>query len=668
MWDNISLSKAIKKSFFWHVTIVLALYAQAAISQTAIPPEAPEEKNVGELDSIIAAAPVIQRLENSLGAPSPDYASIAEEAQRQLKQFYTQATVQPNFNEKRIQSERYLTPNLSLDANARRLLVQARLQTKARPQFLRESPYLFRLHSILAGAYAGQNRPLKSINEYTMAWRYAKIEPPTIEEKTRLKQLQKKMLMPLASDANKAINPKTPDNKAITKQREERYHWMQHVFADPQRIKQEEDPSLQEAAYLFRKVYLNNQSNETTENKQKLENIRKTAYPRYVKKRRERQSKTAWQMALQIRRLELQNKELYRHRKRNFYKTGQGHQNLQEVQSLPTDFSGFRALVEFASKIDPFQKEFARHLADEYRRINNVVAAIHYTRLLIALAEETSQINKNTKPKLAKDLNPYIVRLAGLYQQQGNYIQAADAYEYLLLQESTSKQKQRTRKQLANLHYQHTGKLEQAKELWESYLKQRPKNNKEIDNKNNNDSNNTAIMDAKWERHFEDYNIHKKLATIARRHLDTIKEKASLQKSLASYRQLQKYLKEEENKLQKIEHKKLDLQRKLLNTVSKEKERDYHYLKNMQIKPQKEKIKTFTSHLQKLNFPALLERQALLAQRTKHLKLAKQYYREILEIGSGPQIDRARSNLQTITQNKKEGITPSLIMPPDFER
>ena len=686
----------------------ITLYAQTDTGASAIQPL--------PFTPLLQDGAAIKNLEAALGAQNPNYSSIETRARELLQKYYRQL---PVLKDKRIQRERNMRPTryLKLDANARRLISQARKQSPAAPNFIGEVPYLFRLHNILAQSYASQKQSLKAVNAYAMAWRYAAIAPPSLAENARLAEIQKNVTQNFLSqmqttDEANAPNANTNDtlNAAPLQSddpREKRYAWMRRIFANSDRLAQEDDRQLQRAAREFQSEYENyqklkqayytarpqvdvaelqqlrqRQANPTPaaarqkrddlqrqwqQSRQKLERIRQNEYQRYLQQRRQRHSAAAYQMALQVRRLELENLELLQRRKR-----WQGKKNLQERQDLPNDFSGFRALLQFAHKIDPFQAEYARLLSDEFRRVGDTVAAIYYTRLFLALAQAQEQTPPNTNQSATMAtpsgvntpdtaIARYTLRLAGLYQKQGNHIQAADAYEFLLQQPLNAAQQQQARKQLADVHYAHTGKLARAVQLYQAYLAQRSENASPTPSK----------LSGENMRHIENYTIHKKLAAIARRRLQTATEKEHLQQASAAYRLLQNAQQQAHDELQELEERELRLKRELMGNTDSKRERDYYFVKNMQIAPKKDEIANLAAHIRNLNFNAIiLERLAWLAQREQRWQQAETYYREIVRNGTGSQIDRARANLKAIALSQQDGILRSAAQrrAPDFER
>ena len=324
---------------------------------------------------------LIRNLEGELAQSSPDYAQIEKQARTALERYYSQLTQGKSIAyERQNQSKDYS----KLSKNALRLLSQLGDKSIGRSYFLGEKADLFRLHVILAKSYAGRENPTKALSEYAMAFRYANIEPPSLEEQRILQKLRAELDLQddkkaaAASEEGNAVNDAAKDilsqeesqaqiqNKITDTQKEESYLWMKKSFGNPERFAfaKTENPQSQSEARRFAAEFRRHQKlkkeykkakglaaltrvkeargenielslsnareqrealkEQLEQSKASLENIRRGAYKSYVEKRREFYGDAAYQMALAVKRLDQAKHAFTTLSKGSSYLRGQG--------------------------------------------------------------------------------------------------------------------------------------------------------------------------------------------------------------------------------------------------------------------------------------------------------------------------------------------------------
>ena len=284
------------------------------------------------IPSEILRLPKIQGLERRVkeeGANGSSCPSIIQEAEEELKRYYSQFT-----DQKRIQDEREHGPQdyREFDQNTVRLIDAARRGQHLRSYFLRESPYLFRLHVVIGRCHSSLGKSTHAVSHYTTAFRYASWE------------------LPLAKD------PK--------QEKENIYLAMNRVFANPERIKEEEVSQIRRDASRFQKELdqyfaLKKEYSQAVREidvqeakaargkkatvaraiqerdllKQKfesqtkiLENIRNTSYRSYLKRRNQFHADTAYRTARDVKKLELKNQIRFTSLNRSSFLRGRGMQ------------------------------------------------------------------------------------------------------------------------------------------------------------------------------------------------------------------------------------------------------------------------------------------------------------------------------------------------------
>ncbi len=670
-----------------------------------------EESNLADKDRFSKLKPrVIERLEESLqqqGQAKPVFRQILSEASAQLKAYYSQF-----IQKKRIAYERnqQSPPRHKLDQHSLRLLEQEKRKKFAKPYFVEEVPFLFRLHVITAKSHAALGEPQKAVAAFAMAFRYAKVEPLTLEEQRWQKKIQRLDFLQLSQrklDEFRQELASQTDIAFTDNERETSYATMSRGFADTVRVSQENNPQYKADAKDFRdewqrykqlkKAYRKaarqvdvakaqnarnfNRNNvdinsirqqrdglksQWEQSKETLEQIRKGSYTNYIIRRRAFHSDVAYQMALQIRRLELENKTLLERKKRPVYLRSIGIEELKEKKGVSVDYSGFRALLELAHKINPFHIDYIRLLSDENRHVHNLKQATFYTHLYLqhfyaqtsSLQREEGNQSENTKNTKSIDAQPYILRLGDLYAHRANFIQAARSYELFLNQSkklikedlgaqatsTASRTRMRVVRYLADLHYKKTGRLERAAQLYEEYLQV-------------SDDLITRQSDVKKRNDLRLWRCKafSALGNIARRQQDSQGEQDYLQKAKQEYLNIEKDKLEVQTQIVSLENRLLELKRKLLKREDSSLQKQYYQLKLRELQPKQEEAKYLKSRILQLNLGYTLERLAFLAWSKRQWSKAEEYYQEVLEKGSGEQIRRARKNLKSLSLTREDG-------------
>ena len=638
---------------------------------------------------------LIRNLEGQLRQGSPNYAKIEEAAHSALGRYYKQFSEEKSI-EYEHQNQRKDYSKLS--KNALRLLAQLRERRTGRSYFLGEKPELFRLHVVLAKAYTGSRNHAKALSEYAMAFRYARIEPPSLEEQASLqkleaeldKQVEKQRATDLEEDQALSQEQSQNQNKITDSQKEASYlQMMKGSFANGEHfaLSDTEDSQIQSNARHFAEEFTRYQKlkkeykrvrgqaalarikaargessspsrkdaqsrrkaieQEIAQSKASLEDIRQGAYRSYIEKRREFHGEAAYQMALAVKHLDIARYAFAMQSKQNSYLRGRGEQNSLEEQTLEPSSSALRSLLALAHKINPFHLEYIRLLADENRRSRELKKALFFTRLYVSQAQKQKELPEN--------LSYYTLRLAGLHTEQANYSKAITNYEKYFQLEKSKKQKLKLTKKLADLYYQRSGNTERAKQLYEEYLQGTEKQIEKEPQKQN------ELRALRCES-------FKSLAAIARRKQYRKQEKEYLEKAQAEFLAIAKEKEKRETELQALKDRLTVLRKKLRKREDENLQRRYYQLKDKEIVNKQAELHWLKSRLTRLKLPNILEQMAWLSHNRGLWSEAQSLYSIILEKGSQKQIERARQNLERIGLSQEDGVIRPVVPSPDFER
>ena len=240
-----------------------------------------------------------------------------------------------------------------------------------------------------------------------------------------------------------------------------------------------------------------------------------------------------------------------------------------------------------------------------------------------------------------------------MYTDRQNYIRAAEAFEaYIAVAGAAAGPAALLN--LADVHFERTGRFARARELYERYLLERGQ----------------APVDLRerCEYHATAYRIQRNLASIARRERRTDPEKAALDSARESYALIEADYARSVEQEQDLRRQMLALKAQLRNRTEPDLEEQYYTLLERDIPEAGAAAGFLRSRLASLNVAGILERQAFLAARERRFRDAQSLYREIVSRGTGEQAVRARQNIERINLTLADGLLRPPVLPPDFER
>ncbi len=599
----------------------------------------------------------IARLEAELEKQNPacmpandDPEAVVPRAIREINAYTTQfLTDKITQEERRNQTQQ----TGEFDINTIRLISAGRDREYGRIYFQGEYPFLYRLHVILGKCYEIENQPYRALGEYATAFRYTGYD-----------------FRDDAVDANSIID---------------RYRLMLDGFADPDRIAQENDPEIKTAAAEFLdsmkkyddlKVRLEEakkgvdvararlsrgipgdteaqaaakaQALQTEMDSllASLEKIRTGAYKKYYERKRERDGDLAYTMAVLIRKLEIENKNLSRILNRSSFYRGLGNEQGEEVTEL-RNFVGYAIFLEMAHRIDPDNLKYLTLLSQEYRnsRSNDRAAAFeeNYVRIASAMNPQPSELPAHYRT------------LAGLYTDLRNYILAAQTCEKYL--EKGADPDGLIRLQLADIYFQHTGAFPRSERLYREVLEESMKTDEQ-----------TLDFRKRSEIRSFRYRVLQNLASINRLHERPEKEKADIESAREQYMKMEREYADFDAEEKKIREEIMILKRQLLSTDDQRLRDSYHRLQNIELAAAVEKTRFLRVRLNSLNLPRILERRAMLCMYERDFTGALNIYREIIHRGTGEQATRARQNIEMINLTLRDGVLRRPAIDPIFER
>lgn len=604
----------------------------------------------------------IEQLESDFenAAENQDLSGLQERTE-QLIASYTEQFA----SEKRIRDDIDIQGSLSERANVNtvRLFSLARSQTAQASFYSGESPFLFRLHVLLGKIHAKNQRASHALAQYTMALRYRSIETmpelSTVQEK---ENYYKSMLETYAEPDRISQSSENPGQAERFRELYEQYFPLKYELEELERLDSVADaerargrPAPDRSADLNEaRARFNGVMNE-------MEQIRTGPYTEFHNRRKTQTAELIYQCALIVKQLEEQNrkKEIAKNRNSKYRGTpGLTGARRTEVRSHP----GFQKLLEWAKRIDPKNERISASLADEYRTSRQDRLAIAEHIRFLSLAEE-----KNLP---GATLVQYRYHLAGLYTDTGEHLKAVETYETLLrahtnedinsienpdpelFEESASA----VRLHLAGLYFEKAGNFPRAKELYESALSELVPVA---------DSNDPFV---RARRYMNRYRTLMNLAALERRNRRSGNEKQRLADAKDIYLALSREKQQSETEIAALKSRMTEIKNSLRDEDNRELAREYYRLLNVNIPSLQRRLNFQKIRLDRMQYPALLEREAVLSLRNRDFRTAISHYNEIAETGSGPQAGRARQNIRLIRLSMEDGRMRQPVLPADYER
>ena len=646
----------------------------------------------------------ITNLEKASKQNSPDYDRIAAELRKILNSYYSQFTEAKSILSEKNNKERPAlassSAKLNFNKNANRLIGQKQAKRIARPYFIKEDSNLFRLHALLANSYVKAKKHQKALASYKMAFRYAYIEPPSLEEQEKLKE--RLVIANQLESGDKIVLAKNKTKASfVEKRKQERYLWMKRFFASKELIAQTSDKELQLTMLRFQKTHtqfleakdkmkanqlevalsrikspnaklslsdaLRAQELGLEMQAQKmavLETIRKGSYRRYLQKRRNVYGEAAYKMALETQKINQKNISFASIANPNSYINN--YDNFLKEKKLPYQNEGFLNALEFTYKINPFHRETIMLLAKEYKRQGKLGEAILFTEII-------SRLEPEIKTQLwLKEQASYYLDLAKLYTNKKNYTRAIASYEnYFKLQDKKDKKDQGEqegdkqsflKKALADLYFKRAFNFTAALKLYDDFLT----SVKDIDLVDKANPNMSEASKYEVELKAMKSEVLINMASIATQNKvqknDQKKEKKYLERAWQKLLEIEKKKQATDLEIQAIKNELSQLKRQLLKVQDEKLQSQYYILKDRTL-AEKIKIRNWIAkRLEGLHLPKVLEALARIAFHERDLLVAKKYYRAIITRGSQAQVNRARENINRIDKNR------SLVFEPLFER
>ena len=564
---------------------------------------------------------------------------------------------------KRILYERNLGPRLDsgLDVDAMRKLRMERSRMRSPIRFLGNSPYLATLHRERGRCLELQGESGEALGQYTEALRYTAFENPYPSDRSpeEREDIYRQMLSGFALK-ERSREDRDPGVEGTAKTFRENYELYQKTKRDLAEARRDLDVvradlargkagSLIQAGNEIERL-----EKEEFRLKEELEAVRKGSFADYLARKRRGDGELFYRIARILHAREIDDVELalYRQRIQEARAVGGG----IRIPEPGSRTDGYRSFLEMAYRLDPGNPEYISLLGEEYGKSRESDAAILMEEEFLRRAGEVAT------PPAPPVLQEHHMRLGRLYSDTGNPLKSTEHYEEALrlagiAGEGDGEEADWLRRVLAQNHFQKTGHLERARELYLERVERRKNQNPE-----------GLPFEEKIDFYGESYTIQKNLATIERRFQRSEAEIQHLEQAEKDYgalEELQRGLLEQKEELQGSLNA---LKAGLLDREDPDMQRDYYRKKRFDLPGLEEKLRSLRIRMDSLNSAEDLERLAFLLVRNRQDNRARELYQEILKRGDSGEKTRSRANLVSLEESRESGSPLHLQLPPGFER
>ncbi len=556
---------------------------------------------------------------------------------------------------KRTYYERRISPMLQLDSSAQsiRKFVENRDRLPGARAFMGDDPYLFWTHKALGRIYENRDETDAALNHYREAIRYTHLELPYRESQTVTES--EKLLRMILSYSDPSRLSQELDTDVIAQADEVSKiavgygSLLDSLDEAKKQIYVEESKAArgQPADIAGARSILDTLSSEKKSADSRINEIFNNSYRPYLDRKRADVADTMYRIARILRKKEQDLKDSLRLEAGDSFYRGKGDATGIPV-SNPGDNTGYENWLESARRMMPENALYNQLLAEHYERSGKYEYAIDRLKDFIEISKKTSGSKE--------DIAEAHFTLGGLYIQLKDYITGAEHYETYISMVQPENARLLSLLYLADIHFQHTGKINRADELYMGWL----------DRQKSGMSGET--IEEKSGKIENAYRVKKNLSIIAKRNQRTSREKKFLALCLEDFNSLRGMQNQQNDALLALEKRINELKRVLLHGEKDEEQRDYFRLLRIE-KPEVERVLGILEKSRRtMDIATLLERMAYLAQRDRDFSQAIIYYRKILDEGRSDQITRARKNIDLINQTLVDGYLRNPILPPNFER
>jgi hypothetical protein len=552
-----------------------------------------------------------------------------------LKRYYSQFIEEKRIWEDRERGNIY---NSRSDQNDVRLLLWQNTHKSSETFIVRDSPILFDLHIRAARLYAEAGKTAPSLRHYLAGFRYHPLD--LTEDMYRMGSWQKedfqKIWLGDASEHQATYAKKEQAWKEWQDSKDELHlalaslakknRPLSEINLEEKRLSQvvsSKEKSFQDAKKIYEASLLQR-------------------YGKYLSEKQKSDSKTLYEMANVVKKIEDDNKE----RLKIINKLGTAGKGIYVLFDYKrnVDFYAYDLLLERAYTQWPENPSVIFDIAEQYRQDSQKAKAIDFFEKYMNLLNKENSLDPSQKEKL---INTYL-RLATLNADLKRKVIASGYYEKYFQSSADSRDKTRVSFEMGMFFATHIGDLKKASIYFSYWL---DRNSKDW---NASLTENTGLPELEAISFFQ-------LARLDKQNRKSEAERGKLNLALTQWKNLDKENLVAEKELIELKSNKLKIKKDLIITTDDDSLSKYRVL-DLKIEDQEARLRVLKTKLDKIPVLSILFRLAVIAEGERDYEKAKDYYNQVIDLGHETEIQAALKEKKRVVRILETGIiTPPFV-------
>lgn len=544
-----------------------------------------------------------------------------KEAEGLLKRYYSQFLSEKRIWEDKYRGSKFSTKN---EQNEVRLLINELIKDDTETNLIRDSEIVFALHKRLGRLYEERENPTQAIRHYQASLRYRNLsqsEEYFLNEKT-WNEVRDEESLPARENHKNALLTYRNQEEALENEKKQ-IHRLGSEYAQG-RINSKEYLE----AKKLNEIRIVNETERLAIAKGNYENSLIENYEPFRKAKSREDAEVFYNLANLIKKSEETNKERLKIINKSSF-AGRGIFVLFDYKRN-TGFAAYEYLLEKAYRLDPTFPQPIREIADQLKLDGKIHKSIDFYNKYI---EYINEEYKDAIPEEEREsIADVYLNLAILNSDAKRKILAAQNYDLFLDTTNDEEKKKKIYYELGRFYEKQIGNLDRSREYYLRWLEGNPEGatEKEV---------------------IARYGISLKEKQDRRRD----REESSLLLAYEKYREIRTELAEKEKEIVESEREINRYKRELLLTTNDEALAQFRLIQ-MNLEDQemeRDQIKTrFTS----IPTSRIILRLAELRELSRDFSKAKEYYRELIDIGNEQEVSFAVKSLKRVEMTEADGI------------
>lgn len=544
-----------------------------------------------------------------------------KEAEGLLKRYYSQF-----LSEKRIWEDKYSGSKFSTknEQNEVRLLIDELIKDDTESNLIRDSEIVFALHKRLGRLYEERENPTQAIRHYQASLRYRNLshsEEYFLNEKT-WKEVRDEESLPARENHKNALLTYRNQQEVLDNEKK-RIHRLGSDYAQG-RINSKE---YQEAKKL-NEIRIVNETERLALAKENYETSLKNNYEPYRRAKSREDAEIYYNLANLIKKSEEGNKERLKIINKSSF-AGRGIFVLFDYKRN-TGFAAYEYLLEKSYRMDPTFPQPIREIADQLKLDGKILKSIDFYNKYIEYINKEYQGSIPDQEK--EDIADVYLNLAILNADAKRKIIAAQNYDRFLDTTNDEEKKKKIYYELGRFYEKQIGNLDRSRDYYLRWLEGAPEGAAEKE----------AIAR---------YGISLKEKQDQRKD----REESNLLLAYEKYRELRTELDSKDKEIVESEREINRYKRELLLTTNDEALAQFRLIQ-MNLEEQEMERDKIKARYSSIPTSRIILRLAELRELSRDYPKAKEYYRELIDIGNEQEVSFAVKSLKRVEMTESDGI------------